>query len=186
MRAHSPRSITHYGPLRDSQRGHLRECKGAFARLEPSTGSIVGAVSRPSLLVPTYRHLISKLLLDGVVAPVPVATGLGARPPIKQRAVSEVSGYFNVCRPRNKALFVNDAPILSPQAASKHILASTYPRRGNISREMATNTMAFRGYARAEDWEPNRRTISRLYRDENRSLKEVMEIMSRNYHFHAT
>ncbi|KAL0932943.1 uncharacterized protein CTRU02_211906 [Colletotrichum truncatum] len=38
----------------------------------------------------------------------------------------------------------------------------------------------------AEIWETKRPTITRLYQEEKRSLKEVMEIMERDYHFVAT
>jgi hypothetical protein len=36
-------------------------------------------------------------------------------------------------------------------------------------------------YARAEDWERHRETITRLYQGERKSLKELMAIMERDY-----
>lgn len=38
----------------------------------------------------------------------------------------------------------------------------------------------------AEIWEKKRPIITRLYQEERKSLKEVMEIMERDYHFVAT
>jgi hypothetical protein len=38
----------------------------------------------------------------------------------------------------------------------------------------------------AEDWEDHRALFTRLYIDENRSLKEVMRIMKDNFGFAAT
>lgn len=38
----------------------------------------------------------------------------------------------------------------------------------------------------AEIWETKRPIITRLYQEEKKSLKEVMEIMERDYHFTAT
>lgn len=38
----------------------------------------------------------------------------------------------------------------------------------------------------AEIWETKRPIITRLYQEEKKSLKEVMEIMQRDYHFAAT
>jgi hypothetical protein len=36
------------------------------------------------------------------------------------------------------------------------------------------------------DWEVHREYFTQLYQDEERSLKEVMEIMKDRHHFHAT
>ena len=36
------------------------------------------------------------------------------------------------------------------------------------------------------DWEVHREYFTRLYQDEERPLKEVMEIMKDRHHFHAT
>lgn len=38
----------------------------------------------------------------------------------------------------------------------------------------------------AEIWETKRPIITRLYQEEKKSLKEVMETMQRDYHFVAT
>ena len=43
------------------------------------------------------------------------------------------------------------------------------------------------GYARtAEDWQPYQSLITRLYRDENRTLKEVQQLLESDYNFRAT
>ncbi|KAK1482267.1 hypothetical protein CTAM01_13617 [Colletotrichum tamarilloi] len=41
-------------------------------------------------------------------------------------------------------------------------------------------------YATEKDWHRMQPTITKLYRDENRSLRQVSEIMESHYHFHAT
>jgi hypothetical protein len=41
-------------------------------------------------------------------------------------------------------------------------------------------------YATAEDWERHRALFEYLYRDENKTLKEVMSIMKERYGFNAT
>lgn len=38
----------------------------------------------------------------------------------------------------------------------------------------------------ANDWSRHRPTIKRLYLDEKKKLREVMEIMARDYHFVAS
>jgi hypothetical protein len=50
-------------------------------------------------------------------------------------------------------------------------------------REMFITSSA---YAKPEDWELNRAHITRLYRDEDLSLKEVIGIMAQDHHFFAT
>ena len=42
------------------------------------------------------------------------------------------------------------------------------------------------GYASERDWERHKGLITRLYRDENKTLKEVMAIMYHRHGFHAT
>ncbi|UQC83528.1 uncharacterized protein CLUP02_09022 [Colletotrichum lupini] len=41
-------------------------------------------------------------------------------------------------------------------------------------------------YATEKDWHRMQPTITKLYRDENRSLRQVSEIMESHYHFYAT
>ena len=43
-----------------------------------------------------------------------------------------------------------------------------------------------RGYATRADWNRNFNTIKRLYVDEDKTLKEVMEIMARDYNHRGT
>lgn len=41
-------------------------------------------------------------------------------------------------------------------------------------------------WAKAEDWAAHRPTITRLYAEEDRTLREVIEIMKRDHSFFAT
>jgi hypothetical protein len=41
-------------------------------------------------------------------------------------------------------------------------------------------------WAKPEDWDTHRQTITRLYADEDKSLSEVMAIMKRDHSFYAT
>lgn len=43
-----------------------------------------------------------------------------------------------------------------------------------------------KSWASASEWEKHRELISRLFWDENRPLREVVEIMSRDHGFNAT
>ena len=43
-----------------------------------------------------------------------------------------------------------------------------------------------RHYATLDDWEPHRATITRLYQEENKTLRETMDIMAREHGFFAT
>lgn len=52
---------------------------------------------------------------------------------------------------------------------------------------LASSTVVSRGrWPNEEDWATHRSTIKRLYLDENKTLKEVMEIMNREYLVKAT
>jgi hypothetical protein len=56
---------------------------------------------------------------------------------------------------------------------------------GNSS--LASSTVVSRDrWPNEEDWATHRFTIKRLYQDENKTLKEVMEIMNREYLVKAT
>ena len=63
-----------------------------------------------------------------------------------------------------------------------HILYQT-PFRSVPSNSTASPR---RRHVTAEDWIANRDLFTRLYRDENKTLKEVMSIMETSYGFHAT
>jgi hypothetical protein len=52
------------------------------------------------------------------------------------------------------------------------------------SDSLATKTQ--RDYASAEEWAAQRATITRLYQDERRTLRAVMDIMKDQYNFRAT
>jgi hypothetical protein len=41
-------------------------------------------------------------------------------------------------------------------------------------------------YAELKDWDAHKETITRLYWDERRTLKEVMDTMERDHNFYAT
>jgi len=41
-------------------------------------------------------------------------------------------------------------------------------------------------FAKPGDWEPQKPTIKRLYMDEDRKLKDVAEIMEKDFNFRAT
>lgn len=64
------------------------------------------------------------------------------------------------------------------------------PETSDMSRnESHMNSMAFPTqprYATAEDWERNRALFTSLYRDQNKTLKDVMAIMREKYGFNAT
>ncbi|KAK8099089.1 Clr5 domain-containing protein [Apiospora kogelbergensis] len=47
-------------------------------------------------------------------------------------------------------------------------------------------SMSPKAWASAQEWESHRETITRLFWDENRPLREVVEIMSRDHGFNAT
>ena len=52
---------------------------------------------------------------------------------------------------------------------------------------LASSTVVSRGrWPNEEDWATHRSTIKTLYLDENKTLKEVMEIMNREYLVKAT
>lgn len=51
---------------------------------------------------------------------------------------------------------------------------------------MAAAAATATSWAEAGDWAAHRSTIARLYADEDRTLREVMEIMKRDYSFFAT
>lgn len=50
---------------------------------------------------------------------------------------------------------------------------------------MATPSVA-KVWAKAEDWERVKPLIKCMYKDESRTLKEVMAIMEKEHHFFAT
>lgn len=45
---------------------------------------------------------------------------------------------------------------------------------------------ASKTYANEKDWNRMQPIITKLYRDENKSLRQVREIMESQYHFYAT
>ncbi|KAK8037181.1 hypothetical protein PG991_000527 [Apiospora marii] len=47
-------------------------------------------------------------------------------------------------------------------------------------------SLSQKAWASAQEWESHRETITRLFWDENRPLREVVEIMSRDHGFNAT
>ncbi|KAK8024318.1 hypothetical protein PG993_012384 [Apiospora rasikravindrae] len=48
------------------------------------------------------------------------------------------------------------------------------------------HSLSHKAWASAQEWESHRETITRLFWDENRPLREVVEIMSRDHGFNAT
>lgn len=65
--------------------------------------------------------------------------------------------------------------------------AASFPSRHNNHNNMSLAAISHNAWAtKAEDWEARKEMISKLYWDEDKTLKEVMEIMRRDHGFNAT
>lgn len=81
-------------------------------------------------------------------------------------------------------------PGLGEACTPKALVFRSAPEASDISRnESHMNSVAFPiqvRYATAQDWERYRALFTRLYCDENMTLKDVMSIMKEKYGFNAT
>lgn len=87
-----------------------------------------------------------------------------------------------------QALLAADAPLLCASLDSMDMTdVSETASPPPMHTQTRTHALAIRRRGKADDvWETHKDTIKALYIDQGRSLKEVMEIMKRDYGFEAS